>query len=115
MINENKNKYSLDLIKKVMKERLDEILELCLKSIKFNDKEVDDWINQYEAKHKPIIDRYKSAMLKRRPKDDPKNINSFFFYSVLKISLTFLLQFLFFITTLLTKFHAVKCSVEWWS
>jgi hypothetical protein len=46
--------------------------------LKFNDKVVDDWINQYEAKHKPIIDRYKSAMLRRRPKDDPKNINPFF-------------------------------------
>lgn len=45
--------------------------------LKFNDEVVDDWINKHGVKHKSIIKRYTSAMLKRRP-EDPKDINPFF-------------------------------------
>lgn len=46
--------------------------------LKFNDKVVDNWLNENDSIHKNIINRYHSAMLKRRPKEIPKNINSFF-------------------------------------
>lgn len=46
--------------------------------LKFNDEIVDDWLEEHGLKNSDIINRYHLSMLKRRPKDDPKNINPFF-------------------------------------
>ena len=46
--------------------------------LKFNDEIVDSWLNKYGLEHKDITERYHSSMLKRRPLDEPKNINPFF-------------------------------------
>lgn len=46
--------------------------------LKFNDIAVDKWVNQYGGKHERIIARYHSSMLKRRPQEEPKEIDPFF-------------------------------------
>ena len=46
--------------------------------LKFNDEIVDDWLKEHGPKHEGIIKRYHFSMLKRRPQDEPKNINPFF-------------------------------------
>jgi len=46
--------------------------------LKFNDDIVDSWLETHGAKHQNVCLRYHSALLKRRPKDDPKTINPFF-------------------------------------
>ena len=46
--------------------------------LKFNDEIVDNWLKEYGVRHEGVIKRYHSSMLKRRPQDDPKNINPFF-------------------------------------
>lgn len=46
--------------------------------LKFNDEIVDKWLKEYGERNKDIIKRYHVAMLKRRPKEDPKRINPFF-------------------------------------
>lgn len=46
--------------------------------LKFNDDVVDNWLKKNGTEHSKIIQRYQSAMHKRRPLDDPKNINPFF-------------------------------------
>jgi len=46
--------------------------------LKFNDEIVDGWLKEYGHKHDGITKRYHSSMLKRRPQDEPRNINPFF-------------------------------------
>ena len=46
--------------------------------LKFKDEVVDVWLKERGSQFSNIIQRYHSSMLKRRPKDDPKNINPFF-------------------------------------
>jgi len=46
--------------------------------LKFNDEIVDVWLKKHGPKHLNIINRYHSSMLRRRPQDEPKNINPFF-------------------------------------
>lgn len=46
--------------------------------LKFNDEIVDDWFKTHGLKHSNIIERYHSAMRKRRPLDEDRNINPFF-------------------------------------
>ena len=46
--------------------------------LKFNDEIVYDWLKEHGPKHEGIIKRYHFSMLKRRPQDEPKNINPFF-------------------------------------
>jgi hypothetical protein len=46
--------------------------------LKFNDEIVDGWLKEHGPKHEDINERYGSSMLKRRPKDEPRNINPFF-------------------------------------
>lgn len=46
--------------------------------LKFNDKVVDKWLHANSSNHRQIIDRYLSAMNRRRPLEENKNINPFF-------------------------------------
>ena len=46
--------------------------------LKFKDEIVDDWLKEHGPEHEGITKRYHSSMLKRRPQDEPKNINPFF-------------------------------------
>lgn len=46
--------------------------------LKFNDDVVDKWLEKYETNFKGIVNRFHSAMLKRRPQDEPRAINPFF-------------------------------------
>ncbi|MEQ8773750.1 MAG: DUF1998 domain-containing protein [Marinoscillum sp.] len=46
--------------------------------LKFRDDIVDSWNTQYENTFSEILNRYHYAMLKRRPQDGPREINSFF-------------------------------------
>ena len=46
--------------------------------LKFKDDAVDYWLKKNESHFSSIIRRYHLAMLRRRPEDDPKNINPFF-------------------------------------
>lgn len=46
--------------------------------LKFKDDIVDKWLEKYNSDFKGIVKRYHSAMLKRRPQDEPRPINPFF-------------------------------------
>ena len=46
--------------------------------LKFKDDVVDKWLDKYGTDFKGIVNRYHSAMLKRRPQDEPTAINPFF-------------------------------------
>ncbi len=45
---------------------------------KFNDIVVDEWLKEYGSQFSKVVQRYHSSMLKRRPQDEPRNINPFF-------------------------------------
>lgn len=46
--------------------------------LKFKDDIVDEWLDKHQSTFSNIIERYHSAQLKRRPQDEPKNLNPFF-------------------------------------
>lgn len=46
--------------------------------LKFKDDIVDNWLEEYEDNFLGIVNRYNSAMLKRRPHDERREINPFF-------------------------------------
>lgn len=46
--------------------------------MKFKDDIVDNWLEEYGDKHQRLIDRYYSAMDKRRPQNVQRDINPFF-------------------------------------
>lgn len=46
--------------------------------LKFRDDVVDNWLEKYGGDFKGIVKRYNSANLKRRPQDQPREINPFF-------------------------------------
>lgn len=46
--------------------------------LKFKDEIVDDWLTDNGAEHSQIIGRYLSAMRRRRPLEEDRNINPFF-------------------------------------
>ncbi|HLF52570.1 DUF1998 domain-containing protein [Flavobacterium sp.] len=46
--------------------------------LKFKDDIVDEWLGKHHSAFSNIIKRYHSAQLKRRPQDEPKNLNPFF-------------------------------------
>ena len=46
--------------------------------LKFKDDFVDKWLDEYGEKFTGIIYRYHAAMHKRRPEDDPREVNPFF-------------------------------------
>ncbi|WP_405399289.1 DrmB family protein [Maribacter sp. Asnod2-G09] len=46
--------------------------------LKFKDSAVDAWLNKNRHHFKGLLDRYDSSMQRRRPQDDPKNVNPFF-------------------------------------
>lgn len=46
--------------------------------LKFKDDKIDSWNKDFSDNFSAIIKRYHSAMLQRRPKEDPKNLNPTF-------------------------------------
>lgn len=46
--------------------------------LKFNDEKVDIWLEEFGEKHSEITQRYRTAMFKRRPLEEPRDINPFF-------------------------------------
>lgn len=46
--------------------------------LKFKDDVIDEWLETENGYFSDIINRYQSAMLKRRPRDEPKNLNASF-------------------------------------
>ena len=46
--------------------------------LKFKDDIIDEWIDKHQSSFTNIITRFHAAQLKRRPQDEPKNLNPFF-------------------------------------